>query len=122
MDQIDLDVFHKHCLKNEYYVMKGIVSLFKNNSFGSMFEMDTHKNVMIISPENINITIGDFIIIYVHQDIFQRNGKNYIQVYLYHEQPNLPHEFTMVIGIPCIKFATPLKILPKSITNEKKNQ
>lgn len=122
MDQIDLDVFHKHSFKNEYYVMKGIVSIFKTNSFGSVFEMDTHKNVMIMSPENININIGDFIIIYVYQCIFQRNEKKYTQVYLYHNQPNLPREFTMVIDIPCIKFATPLKILPKSITIEKKNQ
>jgi hypothetical protein len=122
MDQIDLDVFHKHSFKNEYYAMKGIVSLFKNNSFGSIFEMDTHKNVMIMSPENININIGDFIIIYVYRDIFQRNEKKYTQVYLYHEQPNVSGEFTMVIDIPCIKLATPLKILPKFITSEKKNQ
>lgn len=46
MDQYDLDVFYKHSLKNEYYVMRG-----------SMFEMDTHKNVMIMSPENITFGV-----------------------------------------------------------------
>jgi hypothetical protein len=84
MDPVDLDMLDEYLPEIEYrqdLTISGKIESVIINDYGTMFELDCYK-LKILSPNKLQLRIGQDIIINIYRGIYRRRDRNYPQSYL----------------------------------------